>query len=97
MTRPVTAPRTSTPPAPGVPDTAVMVAVHTFFRREVRLAGDAVRAVPVGDVRRARRVARHLRTVTEHLHHHHTAEDQLMWPLLLQRVPHELAPVVHLM
>ena len=41
-------------PAPGVPDTDVMVAVHTFFRRELRLAGAAVRAVAPGDVRRAR-------------------------------------------
>lgn len=88
---------TSTAPAPGVPDTDVMVAVHTFFRRELRLSAAAVRAVPTGDVRRARAVARHLATVAEHLHHHHTAEDELMWPLLLQRVPDELAPVVHLM
>lgn len=90
-------PRTASTHDPAVPDTDVMVAVHTFFRRELRLAGPAVRRVTAGDVRRARTVADHLSTVAEHLHRHHSAEDELMWPLLLARVPEELAPLVHLM
>lgn len=87
---------TSTTTTP-VLDTAEMPAVHTFFRRELRLAGAAVRRVPVGDVRRARVVAAHLEYVGHALHHHHTAEDELVWPLLLARVPLELAPIVELM
>lgn len=78
-------------------DTAEMPTVHTFFRRELRLAGAAVRRVPVGDVHRARVVADHLAYVGHALHHHHTAEDELVWPLLLERVPEELAPIVELM
>ena len=78
-------------------DTREMPAVHTFFRREVRLAAAAVRAVPSGDVRRAVLVADHLDYVGRCLHHHHVAEDDLVWPLLLERVPEELAPIVELM
>ena len=78
-------------------DTGEMPTVHTFFRRELRLAGAAVRRVPDGDVRRARAVADHLEYVGRALHHHHQSEDELVWPLLLERVPQELAPIVVLM
>jgi hemerythrin-like domain-containing protein len=78
-------------------DTRAMVAVHTCFRREFRLAGGLVRGVEVGDVDRAAVVADHLDYLGRTLHHHHTHEDELMWPKLLDRVPEELAPIVHLM
>jgi hemerythrin-like domain-containing protein len=78
-------------------DTGEMPAVHTFFRREFRLAPGVVRGVSAGDVARARVVARHLDYIARCLHDHHTAEDELAWPLLLQRVPDELAPMVRLM
>ncbi len=78
-------------------DTRDMNTVHTFFRREFRLVGGVIRGVPDGDVDRARVVADHLDYIGRSLHHHHTAEDELAWPLLLQRVPEELAPIVELM
>lgn len=78
-------------------DTREMLVVHSLFRRELRLAGDLVRRVPAGDTRRAAVVAAHLGLVEGVLHHHHTAEDELLWPLLVQRVAEELEPVVHLM
>ncbi len=78
-------------------ETGEMPTVHTFFRREFRLAAGVVRGVRAGDVRRARIVARHLDYLARSLHDHHTAEDELAWPLLLERVPDELAPMVHLM
>jgi hypothetical protein len=56
-----------------------------------------LRGVSPGDVARAAVVADHLELVHDNLHHHHTAEDELLWPLLLDRVPEELAPLVHLM
>lgn len=87
----------TTSTAPDLVDTDIMVAVHTMYRRELRLAGGAVRAVAGGDRRRARVVADHLALVAGNLHHHHTTEDELLWPLLLERVPAELAPIVHLM
>jgi hemerythrin-like domain-containing protein len=78
-------------------DTSVMPTIHTFFRREIRLAGGVVRRVADGDVRRAKVVAEHLDFVARTLHEHHTAEDELLWPKLLDRVPEELAPIVRLM
>lgn len=87
---------TSTPTGQPL-DTSVMPTLHTFFRRETRLAGGLLRGVAAGDVRRARIVAEHLDFVTRHLHHHHGIEDRLLWPILLERVPEELAPLVHLM
>ena len=47
----------TTPVTTTVLDTREMPTVHTFFRRELRLAGAAVRRVPVGDVHRAGVVA----------------------------------------
>jgi hypothetical protein len=78
-------------------DTSEMLVVHTMFRRELGLAGGLVRGVPAGDRRRAAVVAAHLDLVETVLHHHHSSEDRLLWPRLLERVPGELAPVVELM
>ena len=89
----MTAPATAGP----LTDTREMLVVHALFRRELRLAAGLVRGVPAGDSRRAGVVAAHLGLVEEILHHHHTAEDELVWPKLLQRVPAEIAPVVQLM
>ena len=87
---------TETQTAP-LTDTRVMPVIHTLFRRELRLAGDLLRGVTEGDTARAAVIADHLDLVGEILHHHHTAEDELLWPLLLERVPEDLAPIVHLM
>jgi hemerythrin-like domain-containing protein len=78
-------------------DTRQMNTVHSFFRREFRLAGGVVRRVEAGDGKRAQVVADHVDLLTRTLHHHHTHEDELIWPKLLQRVPEELAPIVRLM
>ena len=88
---------TTTATAPAALDTSVMPTLHTFFRRETRLAGGVVRRVASGDTARAAVVADHLDFVVRALHHHHGIEDRLMWPRLLERVPEELAPLVHLM
>ena len=78
-------------------DTSTMATIHTMFRRELRLAGPLVRGVAAGDTARAAVVADHLDFVGRTLHHHHTIEDELLWPKLLDRVPTELAPIVRLM
>lgn len=69
------------------PDTTDMVLVHRVFRREFRLAPRLVRQVPAGDTARAERVAAHIADLADALHHHHSGEDDLVWPKLLQRVP----------
>ena len=76
---------------------AEMRTIHTAFRRELRLAPDLVGAVPPGDRLRAGVVACHLDLLDRFLHHHHTVEDDLLWPKLLERVPREIAPLVGLM
>lgn len=78
-------------------DTREMILIHTFVRRELRLAAGVVRRVAPGDRRRTVQVAAHVQFLADFLHHHHTIEDELLWPVLLDRVPDELAPVVHLM
>jgi hemerythrin-like domain-containing protein len=82
--------------APGV-DTREMIVIHSAFRREFGLAPALVRGVAPGDVQRAQVVADHLGLMRDFLHHHHTGEDRLLWPKLLERVPAELAPTVELM
>ncbi len=78
-------------------DVRDMYMVHTAFRREFRLLPGLVRAVAAGDVERARVVAGHAALLDGTLHHHHGMEDRHLWPLLLERVPDELEPLVHTM
>lgn len=89
--------QSTSPAGMQVIDTSVMPTLHTFFRRELRLAAGVLRGVAPGDRSRAGVVGDHLDFVTRSLHHHHTIEDDLLWPKLLERVPEELAPIVHLM
>jgi hypothetical protein len=78
-------------------DTSSMGVVHSLFRRELGLAGDLIRGVAVGDTARAAVVADHLELVHRQLHHHHTAEDELIWPKLLDRAPAEVEALVRTM
>jgi hemerythrin-like domain-containing protein len=66
-------------------DTWEMVLVHRTFRRDFRMLPALVRAVADGDTARAELVGYHLEQVAGALHHHHTGEDDLLWPLLLER------------
>jgi hemerythrin-like domain-containing protein len=68
-------------------DTHDMVVVHRLFRREFRLLPRLVRSVRPGDTARARRVNQHAKEILTALHHHHTGEDQLLWPRLAERAP----------
>ncbi len=78
-------------------DTWEMVVVHRAFRREFGLAPGLIRRVAAGDRQRSAVVADHLVFVSDGLHHHHTAEDELLWPLLLERVGDLDAGLVHRM
>lgn len=82
---------------PGLTDVRDMVMAHDAFRRMLHPAASLVGAVDHDDRRRADVVADHLELMLGLLQHHHEGEDELLWPLLLQRVPDELAPLVHLM
>ncbi|HSK26111.1 MAG TPA: hemerythrin domain-containing protein [Jiangellales bacterium] len=79
------------------PDTRDMVVVHSGFRRELRLMPGLVDGVAAGDTRRSEIVGAHLELWMRLLHDHHTREDDYLWPLLHDRAPAELEPVVDLM
>ncbi|MEP7022993.1 MAG: hemerythrin domain-containing protein [Actinomycetota bacterium] len=71
--------------APASFDTHDMVVVHRVFRREFALLPAMVRAVPPGDTRRAAVIAAHAREMINVLTHHHSAEDDFLWPRLRHR------------
>jgi len=66
-------------------DTWEMVLVHRVFRRDFRMLPTLVRAVAEGDTARAETIGFHVGIVADALDHHHTGEDELLWPLLLER------------
>lgn len=77
-------------------DVRDMYVVHRVFRREFTLLPRLVREVTHGDTARARVLAQHLRLVLAGLHLHHTGEDELLWPLLLERAAPS-ADLIHTM
>jgi iron-sulfur cluster repair protein YtfE (RIC family) len=86
--------RGSTAPAER-PDTREMVIIHDVFRR---LFGDLpglIREATAGDTVRAGVLADMYTELAGGLHHHHSGEDEMLWPLLLERVGAEDAAVVN--
>jgi len=83
-------------PTTGV-DTRDMVVVHDSIRRQFGEAPTLVRGVAPGDTGRAGVVADHVELLGALLHHHHTGEDRLLWPVLQPRVPAEVAATVEKM
>ena len=81
----------------GTVDTFEMVVVHRAFRREFGRAPGLIRKVADGDRGRSEIVAEHLAFLTDGLHHHHAAEDELLWPVLLERVGELDGGLVHRM
>lgn len=75
----------STTPTADRPWVHEMVIIHRAFRRETRLLPGLVREVADGDVERARILAEVLRLVLAGLEMHHTGEDAVLWPALLER------------
>ncbi|MEW2115134.1 hemerythrin domain-containing protein [Streptomyces sp. NPDC005474] len=67
------------------PHTHEMVVVHRVFRREAALLPRLVRAVPDGASARAEEISAYLADYVMGLHHHHSLEDELIWPLLRAR------------
>ena len=85
---------TSTPTKSARPDTRDMVVVHDVFRR---LFGDypvLIRGVADGDTARARVLCDAVAELTTALAHHHTTEDERLWPVLLDRLDAEQAVVL---
>lgn len=68
-------------------DVRDMVVVHTALLREFGLAPAAVERVSDGDRRQARAVVGHLTLLSTLLHDHHSAQDDLLLPVLGSRLP----------
>jgi iron-sulfur cluster repair protein YtfE (RIC family) len=78
------------------PDTYDMVLVHRVFRRELGAAPYLVRGVAPSNAQRAAVVARHITLLLIDLHLHHSAEDELLWPRLRERVDVDTALVARM-
>jgi iron-sulfur cluster repair protein YtfE (RIC family) len=76
---------TSPAAAEQLTDVRDMYVVHRVFRREFTLIPRLVSSVPPGDTARAAIVAGHARLILGGLDMHHTGEDELLWPKLLER------------
>ena len=87
---------TTITPAGALADVRDMYVVHRTFRREFGLLPGLVRQVARGDTARAATVADHLDLILAGLHMHHTGEDEVLWPLLLERAA-PAADLVHTM
>lgn len=75
-------------------DTRDMVVVHDSIRRQFGAAPALVRGVAAGDTSRAGVVADHVELLGALLHHHHSGEDRLLWPVLQSRVPADVSATV---
>ena len=72
----------------GAADLTIMLAAHDAFRRDLtRLARAAATADP-SDPARGQSVAAGWELLKRELHLHHTAEDQIIWPVLRPRLAH---------
>jgi hemerythrin-like domain-containing protein len=71
-------------------DVRDMYSVHEAFRRGLREAGPQIAAVN-GDAEGVARFSAYLCDLLELLHAHHDGEDELLYPLLVERVPSERA------
>jgi hypothetical protein len=67
------------------PDTQEMVVIHRIFRRGFAETADLARRVPRADTPWAAAVSAHVEFLLNGLHHHHTSEDEHLWPRLLER------------
>jgi len=68
-------------------DTRDMHSVHQAIKRGLSDAPGQAASVPDGDRERAQRLADYLADLLWLIHAHHAGEDELLYPLLLERLP----------
>jgi hemerythrin-like domain-containing protein len=78
--------------APGPHDVSGMYLAHHAFRRDLRRCAAAARNTPVGDPDAWHALAGRWEKFAKILHHHHTVEDEAIWPPLLEQVDAHGAP-----
>lgn len=77
----------------GGPAGREMPIIHRIFRYQFAEVRGLVPQVPAADSTRVRAVAGHLELLLDGLHMHHSTEDDLIWPKLLDRATLD-APLV---
>lgn len=84
---------TATVPLDAPADTRMMGIVHSALRRDLRRAQLLVEEVPLLDQDRREALADHLLWCMAFLHHHHTGEDDGLYPLVVRQNPGSAALV----
>jgi Hemerythrin HHE cation binding domain len=72
----------------GDADLTIMIAAHDAFRRDLTRLARAAAAADLSDPARHRSVAAGWELFKRELHMHHTAEDEIIWPVLRPRLAH---------
>ena len=72
----------------GDADLAIMLAAHDAFRRDLARLARAAAAADLSDPAKRRSVAAGWELFKRELHLHHTAEDEIIWPVLRPRLAH---------
>jgi hypothetical protein len=75
----------------GDADLTIMLAAHDAFRRDLTRLARAAAAANLSDPARRQSVAAGWELFKHQLHLHHTAEDELIWPVLRPRLAHSPA------
>jgi hemerythrin-like domain-containing protein len=88
--------RTGDPMGTGGAAAREMPLIHRIFRRQFPEIRAMVQEVPADETTRVAAVADHLGFLLDGLHMHHTTEDDLIWPKLLDRAGLD-APLVERM
>ncbi len=87
-----TTPTHSCRPAPDIRD---MHAVHNVFRHALSDPAAVLGRVQCHDTAQCAAVAQYYDMVLDFIHSHHGSEDDLLWPVLLQRCTAQEAALVH--
>jgi len=72
----------------GAADLTIMLAAHDAFRRDLTRLARAAATADLSDPARRQSVAVGWELLKRELHLHHTAEDQIIWPVLRPRLAH---------
>jgi iron-sulfur cluster repair protein YtfE (RIC family) len=72
----------------GAADLTIMLAAHDAFRRDLTRLARAAATADLADPARRQSVAAGWELLKRELHLHHTAEDQIIWPVLRPRLAH---------
>lgn len=68
-------------------DTTMMGVVHDAYRRDFARTRQALTTPPYPEGPRRKAIAAHLTWLMDMLHHHHTGEDDGLWPLVRRKNP----------